>query len=177
MFPSLYADLDSSMSDSYAIILLKLTRTYGMPLRLVAAYYSWHLLSALVLHRYHLLTCCNLRFPDFGEIFDQCFPAVIHSLIALSDSVSNGPFIVTSCPLKCIVYFVTKKLYFVLLLTENKKENKEVGSQMKQCWLVTHTRLTSPNMSLISWHQASQPKQPDQPDGTWWRWRVQHMFR
>ena len=63
-----------------------------------------------------------------------------------------------------------KQLYFVLLLTKNKRENKEASSQMKQHWLVTLTsltHLTSSDMSLISWCQASQPEQPDQPDGTW----------
>jgi hypothetical protein len=53
MFPSLYADLDSSTFDSYAGILLKLTRTHGTPLLFVAAYGTCYLLSALVLRRHH----------------------------------------------------------------------------------------------------------------------------
>jgi hypothetical protein len=40
------------------------------------------------------------------------------------------------------VYFVTKQLYFVLFLTENKMENKEARSQIKQHWLVIRTSLT-----------------------------------
>ena len=136
-FLLLYIDLNSSTFDSYAGILLKLTCTHGTLLLLVAADGSWHLLSALVLRHYYPLTRCALRFPDFGGLFDQCFPTVIHSLVALSDSVSNGPFIVTSCCcLKCSVYFVMKQLHFVLFLTENKRENKEPASQIKQHWPV-----------------------------------------
>ena len=120
-----------------------------------------------MLCHYYRLTHCTVGFLINASLL------VICSLIALSDSVSNRPSLVTSCcSLRCIVYFVTKQLYFVLLLlTKNKRENKEVGSQMKQHWLVTLTsltRLTSSDMSLISWRQASQPAQPDQPDGTWW---------
>ena len=136
-----------------------------------------------MVRRFYLLP---LMVPDICYQL-WCFAVIICLLAALSDSCSMlpclssvppllyqtlyGPFIVTSCcSLKCIVYFVTKQLYFVLLLTKNKRENKEVGSQMKQHWLVTLTSLTcltSSDMSLISWRQASQPEQPDQPDGTW----------
>jgi hypothetical protein len=65
---------------------------------------------------------------------------------------------------------VTKQLYSVLFLIENKRENKEATSHIKQHWLVTHTsltRLTSSDMDLIGWRQADQREQPDQPDGTW----------
>jgi len=87
MFPSLYADLDSSTFDSYAGILLKLTRTHGTPLLLVAAYGTRHLLSALVLRRRQPLTRCALGFPVFGALFDQCFPAVIYSLVLFRRSL------------------------------------------------------------------------------------------
>jgi hypothetical protein len=75
------------------------------------------------------------------------------------------------------MYFV---MIFFFFLAENKRKNKEAGSQIKQHWLATCTsltRMTSPDTSLINWGQTCQPEQPDQPDGTWRRSNAKHMVR
>jgi hypothetical protein len=171
MFPSLYADLDSSTFNSYAGILLKLPRTHGTPLLFVAAYGTCYLLSALVLRRHHPLIAALSDSLFSADFLIDASPLSSVPSCSFGLPVSNGLFIVTSCcSLKCTVYFVTKQLYSVLFLIENKRENKEAASHIKQHWLVTHTsltRLTSSDMDLISWRQANQPEQPDQPDGTW----------
>src|ERR1700728_2755046 len=75
----------------------------------------------------------SLFSADFQLMLPHCHP-FIHC--SFRHSVSNRPFIVTSCSqVYCV--FCDETIICCAILAENKGANKEVGSQTKQHWLVT----------------------------------------